>query len=99
MPCNLLTHRLIIGSGQLQTQVRSRPLQQWYQATSLSGLESTSSFLCTREFGVVGTGEAHCLEACGRGGRTEVQVGVQEGKILGNKSVILDCIVQELQLH
>ena len=37
-------------------------------------------------FGVVGTWEAHCLEACGRGGRTEVQVGVQEGKILGNKS-------------
>ena len=50
-------------------------------------------------FGVVGSWEAHCLEACGRGGRTEVQVGVQEGKILGIKSVILDCIVQELQLH
>ena len=55
-------------------------------------------FACFVGFGVFGTREAHCLEACGRGGRTEVQVGVQEGKILGNKFVILNCIVQELQL-
>ena len=49
-------------------------------------------------FGVVGTQETHCKEACGRRSRTERQAGGQEGKILGNKFVILNCIVQELQL-
>ena len=50
-------------------------------------------------FGVVGTQETHCREACGRRSRTGCQARGQEGKILGNKSVIPNCIVQELQLH
>ena len=50
-------------------------------------------------FGVVGTQEAHCREACRGRSRTERQVGGQEGKILGNKSIILNYIVQEQQLH
>ena len=50
-------------------------------------------------FGVVGTQETHCREACGRRSRTGCQARGQEGKILGKKSVILNCIVQELQLH
>ena len=50
-------------------------------------------------FGVVGTQETHCREACGRRSRTECLAGGQKGKILGNKSVILNCIIQELQLH
>ena len=50
-------------------------------------------------FGVVGTQETYCREACGRRSQTEHQGRGQEGKILGNKSVILNCIVQELHLH
>ena len=37
-------------------------------------------------FGVVGTQEAHCREACGRRSKTKCQAGGQEEKILCNKS-------------
>ena len=56
-------------------------------------------FACFVGFSVVGTQKAHWGEACGRGGWAECQAGGKEGKILGNKSVILNCIVQEPLLH
>ena len=61
-------------------------------------------FACFVGFGVVGTQEAHCGEACGRGGWTESQGGGQEGKTLG-KSILKPnvmtsiCLVCNCYLH